>query len=444
MLLELDREIRRKFDELEYKYKKKPKIDKLEKFAREYSKLSRKDKDIIKEFVKKNVIRFPNENFIEFCRYICEAIMNKHENKVMEILRKVDRGSVTIASAIDELKVLTDNYSPKLKNIRLEGVEVFPEELKKKTKTLTCKVYFGEAQNVLLNYVKRESVDLVFTSPPYYTEFYIEKNEWRGFEDYLDEIIDILKKACETLKPGGSLIVNIADTCVNGEHYPVGFKVGDMINEIEEMKYHSTIIWKKPDGSSAPYNTFAKEFIETGCPLKFKPNQNYEYLIVYRKEGEIKEPERLGFRYSEEYIEKIRKYLDSVWKIPPNNKGDLHEFPVELVRRVIELFSVPGDTVLDPCCGTGIVGAVALKLERNAILIEKDTNRREVIRRRVLLDTEFQKPEDFDKIRLYKDKSLTLKWKDKTIEYIEIDNTEYAYISTNLSSSEEIIACKYN
>lgn len=67
------------------------------------------------------------------------------------------------------------------------------------------------------------------------------------------------------------------------------------------------------------------------------------------------------------------EWLKDTWPLPPGRAGDGEPlaFPDELVRRLVLLFSEPGDVVLDPFAGTGTVGKVAVRLGRLAWLIER-------------------------------------------------------------------------
>ncbi len=66
--------------------------------------------------------------------------------------------------------------------------------------------------------------------------------------------------------------------------------------------------------------------------------------------------------------------LKDVWPLPHGRakRGDPPAFPDELVRRLVLLFSAPGDIVLDPFAGTGTVGRVARLQGRRAWLIERE------------------------------------------------------------------------
>ena len=63
----------------------------------------------------------------------------------------------------------------------------------------------------------------------------------------------------------------------------------------------------------------------------------------------------------------------AVWNIRSVKRNDDHEakFPLELPRRVIKLFSDPGDVVLDCFMGSGTSAVAAIKEKRHYIGIDK-------------------------------------------------------------------------
>jgi hypothetical protein len=67
--------------------------------------------------------------------------------------------------------------------------------------------------------------------------------------------------------------------------------------------------------------------------------------------------------------------LKDVWPLPPvaPREGGAPPFPLELVRRLVELYSAPGDLVLDPFAGTGTVGKLAKQMGRKIWLIERQS-----------------------------------------------------------------------
>lgn len=72
--------------------------------------------------------------------------------------------------------------------------------------------------------------------------------------------------------------------------------------------------------------------------------------------------------------EEWREYTKTVWHIA-NTVHPAHPavFPIEIPHRLIKLFTFWGDTVLDPFGGTGTTAVAALKLGRNAIVVDQNS-----------------------------------------------------------------------
>jgi DNA modification methylase len=61
-------------------------------------------------------------------------------------------------------------------------------------------------------------------------------------------------------------------------------------------------------------------------------------------------------------------WFSQVWEIPgAKNAKKTSVFPKEIPHRLIRMFSVNGDTVVDPFCGVGTTLKVAEKLNRKAV-----------------------------------------------------------------------------
>jgi len=80
------------------------------------------------------------------------------------------------------------------------------------------------------------------------------------------------------------------------------------------------------------------------------------------------------------YAKKKGAYFDirercksAVWKCPTEKyKGHPTPKPIELMERLIQASSQSGDTVFDPCMGSGAVGIAAKRTRRNFIGVEFD------------------------------------------------------------------------
>lgn len=69
-----------------------------------------------------------------------------------------------------------------------------------------------------------------------------------------------------------------------------------------------------------------------------------------------------------------------------NNLNRVHptQKPLELMRYLVRTYTNPGDTILDPCCGSGTTGVAAQAEGRNCVLIEREEKYLEITRQRLL------------------------------------------------------------
>ena len=105
--------------------------------------------------------------------------------------------------------------------------------------------------------------------------------------------------------------------------------------------------------------------------------REYEYL---RREYEDLRKQFESLRYTFNNPGK----MSSVWQIPPAKpNGHPTPKPEELLRRIIEATSNPGDVVLDPFLGSGTTAAVCQQTGRLCIGVERDPKYIEAATRRI-------------------------------------------------------------
>ncbi len=105
----------------------------------------------------------------------------------------------------------------------------------------------------------------------------------------------------------------------------------------------------------------------------------HEYILIFQNEGQIEIPIKTEHRLDEDFIKKVSW---SVWEIGvSNSKGHPAPFPDEMV--VIQLYTVEGETVLDPFGGSGTTMKVAKKLKRTSVVYEINAAYIELIKQNV-------------------------------------------------------------
>lgn len=225
-----------------------------------------------------------------------------------------------------------------------------------------------------LEKLENESVDLIVTSPPYhnlrvYSNDPSDLSNCETYEEYYYLLGLVVEECYRVLKSSGKFAIQFEDY-----NYTLGRDgkrgkeslVGD-INKIfleKQFKLWTEVIWHKYTPQRAMLSDGALWYRN----LKNRDVQiaaNWCYVYVYRKDGE---PESITG--ADLTLEDWATWADGVWHISNSGIGHTTPFAEELVRRIIKLWSMPGDTVLDPFAGAGTVNHVAIKNNRNAIGIE--------------------------------------------------------------------------
>lgn len=241
------------------------------------------------------------------------------------------------------------------------------------------KLYLGDNVEVMRKEIKNESIDFILTSPPY--------DDLRTYNDTCVWNFDVFKNVANELyrilKNGSVLVWVVGDCTKEGDESGTSFKQALYFKEIG-FKLGDTMIYEKNGCGACGNNNF---YI-----------QNFEYMFVLTK-GDIKTHNLLydrdninpcgknvngnrtkdtcdngrSYKYYEQK-EKGRRF--NIWKYNSSegdkwSKNHPAPFPEKLAKDHILSWSNEGDIILDPFCGSGTVGKMALINNRNFIGIEK-------------------------------------------------------------------------
>ena len=230
--------------------------------------------------------------------------------------------------------------------------------------------------------IETSSIDLILTSPPYWDIKDYGMNEQLGYGLTYKCYLELLKKnifeCMRVLKDDGFCIFNVADIRKDVSNrkesrpkiYPIH---SDLIQYFISMDFEfaSHTIWKKESVKKGEkgkiiYGAVDKEYI---YPPYVYNDLSIEHILVFRKPGKRRKLPRLNERLDKFPKKEIQDWMNPIWNINPSSHKKNHPatFPTELISRLINLYSIKGDTVLDQYCGTGTTLKVAKELERNAI-----------------------------------------------------------------------------
>ncbi len=247
------------------------------------------------------------------------------------------------------------------------------------------------------------SVDLVVTSPPYALHF---KKEYGNASqaDYVDWFLPFAKEIKRVLKPTGSFVLNVGGAWTPGAPVRSLYHFRLLLALCDTVGYHlcQEFFWYNPAKMPAPAEWVnvrrirvkdSVEYIFWLSPNPFPQADNSRVLQAYSKDMErlirrgVKETKRPSG-----HLVKSTFAADKGGSIPPNliecgnNESNSHyireskrlgrkvhpaRFPAELPRFFMEFLTQPGDFVLDPFAGSNTTGAVAERLGRRWLAIEK-------------------------------------------------------------------------
>lgn len=251
---------------------------------------------------------------------------------------------------------------------------------------LTTKIFQGDCRHVLQN-VEENSIDLIFTSPPYADR---RKQTYGGIkpENYVEWFLPISEQLLRVLKPTGTFVLNIKEKAEKGERSTY---VIELILALRKQGWFWTeeFIWHKRNSFPGKWENRFRDSWER--LLQFNKNRKFNMYQdavkvpvgdwaksrlknlseTDKKRDNAKNGSGFGKNVSN-WLERERVYPTNVLHLATecNNKNHSAAFPAALPEWFIKLFTKENDTVLDPFAGSGTTLAVARQMQRSSIGIE--------------------------------------------------------------------------
>lgn len=249
----------------------------------------------------------------------------------------------------------------------------------------------GDSEDILQE-LPAESVNLIFTSPPYYNAR-PEYTDYITYEEYLLKIRKIIQNSHRVLAEGCFFVMNVSPVLIRranrnqaSKRIAVPFDIHRLFID-EGYDFIDDIIWEKPEGAGWATGR-GRRFAADRNPLQYKPVPVTEYILVYRKHTDMLIDWNIRAHPNKKLVEESKIGDDyertNIWRITPaHDPRHPAIFPVELAERVISYYSFKNDVVLDPFAGIGTVGKAAVKLGRRFVLIEQNPQYVSIIREEV-------------------------------------------------------------
>ena len=266
----------------------------------------------------------------------------------------------------------------------------------------THKIVFNNSNN--MKHLPDESIELVVTSPPYpmiemWDQIFASQNEKinraltqndgpGAFELMHQELDKVWDELYRVLKVGGLACINIGDATrnING-HFALYTNHSRIHTYMQKLGFSAlpAILWRKQ--TNAPNKFMGSGMMPPGAYVTLE----HEYILMLRK-GNKKEfktnDEKKKRRESSFFWEERNVWFSDVWTdlkgasqnlFNTKTRGRSAAYPFELPYRLITMFSVKGDTILDPFFGIGTTMYAAMATARNSIGYEIDQNLKDQI-----------------------------------------------------------------
>lgn len=236
------------------------------------------------------------------------------------------------------------------------------------------------------------SVDLVVTSPPYWSiKDYGHESQIgheQGYEEYLQAVQQVMGECLRALRPGCRMAINIGDQYLRAsEHgrYRIQPIPADLTIRAQALGFDfmGSIIWRKISTT----NTTGGGALMGSMYLPRDGHITYEheYILLFRKQGKWQRPSAEVCEKSLLTKEQRLTWFRGVWDDvrPERQRGHVAMFPVALPERLIRMYSFWGQTVLDPFLGSGTTSLAAAQSGRNSVGYEINEEFLPVIRRKL-------------------------------------------------------------
>lgn len=257
----------------------------------------------------------------------------------------------------------------------------------KKKKTTNKEPFISKLGNTVIlgnsieeiSKLSAESINLVFTSPPYYNAK-PEYSEYTTYDGYLDLMRKVIKVCGKVLSEGRFFVLNVSPVLLrrsarseSSKRIAVPFDFHRLFIE-EGFEFVDDIHWVKPDGAGWSFGR-GRRFAADRNPLQYKPVPVTEYILVYRKKTDKLIDWNIRKHPDQELVSKSKiddgYETTNLWRINPS-RSDVHPatFPLELAEKVVTYYSFVGDVVLDPFAGIGTTAQACIKLQRRFVMSE--------------------------------------------------------------------------
>jgi len=288
-----------------------------------------------------------------------------------------------------QFKIMQDHMAEAV-NENLNGKNL--SEVNKDTDPVTNEWYRIERGDCvqLIKGVESESIGLSVFSPPFaslytYSSHIEDMGNSKDSEEFLTQFNYLIKELYRVMISGRNVAVHCMDLPIQkGKEGFIGLRdfSGMILRAFEDAGfiYASRVtIWKDPVIEMQRTKALGLLHKQVKKDSTMSRVGIPDYVLIFRKDGERTNPVKCDIP-----VELWQKYASPVWmgidygntlqgfRDGRDERDERHICPLQLdiIERLIHLYSNKGDTVLDPFGGIGSTGYKAIQMERKAIMFE--------------------------------------------------------------------------
>lgn len=238
-----------------------------------------------------------------------------------------------------------------------------------------------------LSYLQAQSVDLIMTSPPYWNLKDYGHSSQIGASEYVEYLARLNRvwDACyRAAKSTAVMVINVGNRRHKKRFYPIAFHIAE---RMKGWTLWDVLIWYVPNALPQPNHYIERLF-----------DNKFEFLLVFTKDNRIdyefhkpRVPQKYQFADPRAHKKNERgRCIGNVIRVPAYRPPNVKElgyhiaaYPEELVALMIESFTSPGATVLDPFLGSGTTLKVAHGMDRRGIGVEVNPGFESLIRAKI-------------------------------------------------------------
>ncbi len=251
----------------------------------------------------------------------------------------------------------------------------------KKVDFKTNHIYQGDCVEIMRS-LPKGSVDMIFADPPYNLQLRgdlhrPDNSKVDAVDDHWDQFgsyKEYDKFTREWLSAARDLLTEDGGMWVIGSYHNI-FRVGAILQDLGFWILND-VIWRKsnpmPNFRGRRFTNAHETLIWAAKSEKSKYRFNYEAMKTMNDDVQMRSDWTIPICNGSERI-----------KTDEGEKGHATQKPEALLYRVLSASTQPGDLVLDPFFGSGTTGAVAKKLGRNYIGIEREDSYIKLAKKRI-------------------------------------------------------------